>query len=146
MERYNEKMKNEQIRGYKKFSLDDKIKIFKEYSKTGKKIDGHTVFKGYPIGMWAIQIRYKAKREQLGKRTYNFSEEQLVILTELGILERQIDSTVDEKIDQLLEWNRNYPKYCLGKNSNLNHLPIELREEFNRMHKYYEYLKKRKNH
>lgn len=43
----------------------------------------------------------------LDKKGGNPTEDQLEKLDELGILERRIDSTLDEKIDALIEWKKN---------------------------------------
>lgn len=86
----------------KTISKEEKIQFFERYAEEGNgDIDGQTIFEGQPIGQWAIYIRYNLDK-------MNFSEEQIERLDELGILERQIDSTIDEKIDALIEWQQNH--------------------------------------
>ena len=96
-----------------KVSLEEKIEIFERFSKTEEELVGNTVFEGYPIGQWAIRIRASLKRKNEGKAdnaTINPSPEQLEKLETLGILDRQIDSTIDEKIQSLCDWMKKYPK------------------------------------
>ena len=38
-------------------SLERKIELFEQYLNTGKKLNGASVFEGYPVGVWAIGIR-----------------------------------------------------------------------------------------
>ena len=91
----------------KTVSLQEKIEIFERFLEEGNgDIDGQTVYEGKPIGQWAIQIRAGVKN---GYEGVNPTEEQLERLDELGILERRIDSTIDEKIDALIEWHQNHP-------------------------------------
>ena len=98
-------------------SLQEKIEIFERYLEQGNgDIDGQTVFEGNPIGQWAIQIRYRVKN---GYKGVKLEEEQLERLDELGILERKIDSTIDEKIDALVEWKKKYPDVIIER-KNLN--------------------------
>lgn len=137
------KMEIHELADKKGISFNDKIEIFKKFMKTGQNLNGKTIFEGHPIGQWAIQIRNQVKRNKQGKKSQNFSEEQLEILADLGILERQIDSTIDEKLDRLIKWNKMHPNYCPAQNISLYSLPIELRDEFNKMQRYYDYLKQR---
>lgn len=103
-----------------KVKLEQKIEIFEEFMKTGEELVGNTTFEGYPIGQWAIQIRNSLNRMNDGKDDkvkINPTKDQLEKLESMGILERQIDSTIDEKIDSLVEWRKRYPKikmitYC----------------------------------
>ena len=103
-----------------KVKLEQKIEIFEEFMKTGEELVGNTTFKGYPIGQWAIQIRTFLNRmnnEKDDKVKINPTKEQLEKLESMGILEKQIDSTIDEKIDSLVEWRRKISKnqnntYC----------------------------------
>ena len=74
-------------------SLEEKIELFEVYKDTGGDLKGTTIYKGYPIGQWSIQIRNKV----LNGNKISLTEEQLQRLERLGILERQIESTIDEK-------------------------------------------------
>ena len=95
------------------FSLQEKIETFERYLEAGNgEIDGQTIFEGKPIGQWAIQIRAQIKNQHKG---INPTEEQLEKLDELGILERRFDSTIDEKIDALIEWQQKYPDIILER-------------------------------
>ena len=136
--------------------LEQKIEIFEEFMKTGEKLVGNTIFKGYPIGQWAIQIRNNLNRMNEGKvekGKINPTKEQLKKLESMGILERQIDSTLDEKIDSLVEWSRRYPKIKITPMATDEELReyaktdeefIKLQEEYKKMQRYYEYVKYRK--
>lgn len=113
-----------------KITLEQKIEIFERFSEIGEELTGSTVFEGYPIGQWAIQIRYYLKRED---NTINPSEEQLERLSELGILQRRIDSTIDEKIEALIEWHKNYPDIKIErrkKDKAISRETIEKLEEY----------------
>ncbi len=95
-------------------SLEEKIEIFERYlEEENDDIDGLTVYEGKPIGQWAVQIRSWIKKGG------NPTEDQLEKLDELGILERRIDSTLDEKIDALIEWKKKYPDVVITR-ENLN--------------------------
>ena len=98
-----------------KISLGKKIEIFENFAKTGEELNGQTTYEGYPIGQWAIQIRSALKNGKDG--IINPTEEQLEKMSELGILDRQIDSTIDEKIDALIEWNGLYPDIEIERRS-----------------------------
>lgn len=139
-----------------KISLEDKIEIFERFSKIDEELTGSTMFEGYPVGQWAIQIRSSIKRMNEGKKVkvkINPSEKQLDRLDKLGILERQIDSTIDEKIEALVEWMKKYPKAQVSKNV-LKEILKEYAEtdeeyeaivsEYEKMKKYYDYAKYRK--
>ena len=82
-----------------------KIDVFSRFLETESEITGKTVFEGHPIGKWGIQIRNRLQRN-----TLHLTDEQSEKLEELGILERQIDAKIDEKIQQLVAWNMKYPK------------------------------------
>lgn len=94
----------------RKISLEEKLEIFERFAETEEELVGNTTFEGYPIGQWAIQIRNNTNRMNNGKKNPNGQyEKQLERLEKLGILERQINSTIEEKIDTIIEWNREYP-------------------------------------
>ncbi len=136
--------------------LEQKIEIFEEFMKTGEELVGNTIFKGYPIGQWAIQIRNNLNRMNEGKvekGRINPTKEQLEKLESMGILERQIDSTIDEKIDSLVEWGRKYPKIKIAPMATDEELReyvktdeefSQIQEEYKKMQRYYEYVKYRK--
>lgn len=135
-----------------KIFLEEKIEIFKRFSQTGEELTGQTIFEGYPIGQWATQMRSLIKNKRSG---LNASEEQMEQLIALGILERKIDSTIDEKIDELVDWSTRYPKV----NVHFANCPIDvlreyaqseeelkmLQEQYERMQKHYEYVRVRKS-
>lgn len=136
-------------------SLEEKIDIFEKYfHQENQEIDGQTMFDGYPIGQWAIQIRNTIKRFNEGKSEngITISEKQLERLDNLGILDRQIDSTIDEKIDMLVKWIEKYPKaknmhslpeYILRDYSSNEEEYVAITEEYSKMQKYYEYVRYR---
>lgn len=82
----------------------------------------------------------------------NPSEEQIQRLKALGILDRQIDSTIDEKIEMLVQWYQKYPKaeikedipenilreYCTNEEEY-----VVISEEYLKMQKYYEYVRRK---
>ena len=136
--------------------LEQKIEIFEQFMKTGEELVGSTTFNGYPIGQWAIQIRNSLNRMNDGdgdKVEINPTKEQLEKLESMGILERQIDSTIDEKIDSLVEWRRKYPKIKiipiatdeeLREYARTDEEFSKIQEEYEKMRRYYEYVKYRK--
>lgn len=139
-------------------NLEEKIRIFERFAKTGEKITLKTVFEGYPIGQWAIATRYLIKRAEKAGKKSRITENQLKRLEELGILEKRIDSTVDEKIDSLIEWRKKYPKLDMEKKSQKKVTTIlkneysnsdeeyeKIKEEYNKMKKYYNYIRIRKS-
>jgi len=87
-------------------SLQEKIEIFERFSKTGEELNGQTIYEGYPIGIWAIQIRSAIKN---GRSNISATEEQLETLSKLGILDRRIENTIDEKIDIIIKWTQEHP-------------------------------------
>lgn len=92
--------------------LAQKIEIFREYfssAKPGTRLTGNTVFKEYPLGVWAIRLRSEYKNKN---RT--FLPDDLSFLIDSGILDRQIEATIDEKIDALIEWKANHPDIVLS--------------------------------
>jgi len=141
----------------KVISLAEKIQIFEKFSKTGEELVGNTIFEGYPVGKWAIQIRNGLNRINNGKQekqTINPTKEQLEKLKKLGILERQIDSTIDEKIDKLVEWRRKYPKAVLvpivssevlREYAKTDEELKKLMEEYEKILNYYGYVRVRKS-
>lgn len=138
-----------------KITLEQKIEIFERFSETGEELTGSTMFEGYPVGQWAIQIRSSLKRMNEGKNErveINPSEDQLERLDLAGVLERQIDSTIDEKIEMLVQWMEKYPKaeimeeipeYILREYSNNEEEYTLITEEYSKMQRYYKYVRDR---
>ena len=141
-------------------SLEEKIELFERFAKTEEELVGNTTFEGYPIGQWAIQIRSSINRINRGnanKGELNLSETQLERLEKLGILERQIDSTIDEKIDELVKWKDEHPdikvaaatdryikEYLESNEKNINEDEREeLLKEYERMQRHLSYVKYR---
>ncbi len=135
--------------------LEEKIEIFKRFSQTGEKLKGNTVFEGYPIGMWAIQIRSELNRKIKGKEArIGATKEQLDMLQDLGILDRQKEARIDEKIDMLVEWRKKYPKVQIGQNipedtfrkyATNEEEYKKLVAEYEKIKKYYDYARNRKS-
>ena len=136
--------------------LEHKIEIFERFAKTGEELVGNTIFDGYPIGQWAIQIRYNVNRMNDGKDEkgrFNPTEEQLKKLESMGILERQFDSTIDEKIDSLIEWRKKYPKVKIApiatdkdlrEYSKTDEEYSQIKKEYEKIQRYYDYVRHRK--
>lgn len=132
-------------------TLAEKIEIFEKFMKTGGELVGNTTFEGYPIGQWAIQIRCGLNRINDGEG--NLTKEQLEKLKSMGILERRIDSTIDEKIDSLVEWRRKYPKIKITPIATDEELREyagtdeefrKIQKEYEKMQRYYDYVRYRK--
>lgn len=71
----------------------------------------------------------------------------------MGILERKIDSTIDEKMISLVEWRRKYPKIKITPISTDEELREyartdeefrKIQEEYEKMQRYYDYIRYRK--
>jgi len=133
-----------------KVTLEEKIEIFKRFRETGMELNGKTTFENYPVGQWAIQIR-----NQLNKGR-KLSKEDFEKLESLGILERNIESTIDEKISALIEWNEKYPRIMvmgdrkppielIQEYSNSEEETTRLVEAYEKMQKYYGYVIERMN-
>ena len=98
----------------KRIPFKQKIKLIEEFIKTGEVLTGKTVYKGYPIGVWVIQIRSQIKKMGNGEKKSNIIiitqlEEEMEKLVSLGITERVL-GTIDERINMLIEWKAKYPK------------------------------------
>ena len=118
----------------KKISIEQKIEIFERFKETGEELTGKTVFEGYPIGEWGISIRATINS---GNATYTAEIREK--LDSLGVLERQIEATIDERIQFIVDWNNKYPKAKLAKGKTI---PEEiLREYSNSGEEYNELLK-----
>ena len=138
--------------------LAEKVEIFEKFAQTGEVLAGNTIFEGYPIGKWAIQIRNSLNRVDKGEKEkgkINLTEEQLSKLEELGILERQFDSTLDEKINYLVEWRTKYPKIRITPTASKGELRDyvntdeeykKIQEEYKKVKGYYKYIRERKSH
>jgi len=99
----------------RKFLLQEKIEIFERYFEEGnKEITAQTIFENHPIGHWAIQIRSYLKQKD---KRINPTKEQLERLNKLGILEKRFDTTIDEKIDAVVEWYKKYPDIIVERTS-----------------------------
>ena len=130
-------------------TIDEKIAIFSRFIETGEKLTGKTMFEGQPIGQWGIQIRAALKGKNM-----NLTEEQLGKLEQMGVLEKQIDTTIDEKIQELVEWSARYPKARVDFAKNQTGFleqyaqsPEELKllqEQYERMRRLYEYVRARR--
>ena len=131
-------------------SIEEKIEIFEKFRETNEPLNGQTMYNGYPVGKWSIQLR-----SQIIKRGRNLPKEQLDKLAELGILERVIESTIDEKIEALVEWCQKYPNIIKFKSKFIpeemlkeySHSEEEYKKllaEYEKMQKYYEYISARK--
>ena len=134
--------------------LETKIEIFERFLQTGEELNGKTVFDGYPVGQWAVQIRNNIKRLESEKCPGKLPpKEQIEKLTNLGILERKKGAKIDEKIDLMADWIKKYPlaKICL----NIVRFEVleqyakseedleKLKQEYQEMIKYYEYARTR---
>lgn len=92
----------------------------------------------------------------------NLTEEQLQILTNYGVLERRIDSTLDEKIDAVVAWKEKYPKLSISRAKNkeistkvkvqLEQIAVdegiayfEIEEKYRKIQGYYDYIKQRES-
>jgi len=118
----------------KKISIEQKIEIFERFKETGEELTGKTIYQGYPIGEWGISIR-----ATINSGNASYTPEIREKLNSLGVLERQIEATIDERIQFIVDWNNKYPKAKLAKGKTI---PEEiLREYSNSGEEYNELLK-----
>lgn len=149
-ERITELSRNDRV------TFEQKIEIFTKFMQTGENLVGNTTFEGYPIGQWAIEIRRSFNRinEGTGQKTkFNFTEEQIEQLKDMGILERKFDKTLEEKIDYLIEWRKKYPEIKImpiatdreiRKHVESDEEFSQIKEEYEKIQKYYDYIRTRK--
>lgn len=139
-------------------SIDKKIEIFERFLKLGIKLNGQTVFEGHKIGQWAIQIRSISKKLKQGISISHYAKislEDVKRLETMGILDRCFESSIDEKIIEVVEWSKKYPDIKLDNSKSMKK---ELRkyasseEEFEALYKryykakgYYSYIRARKS-
>ena len=130
-------------------TIDEKIEIFSRFIKTGEKLTGQTIFEGYPIGQWGTQIRSALKSQNM-----NLTKDQLEKLEQMGVLDKQIDTTIDEKIQKLVDWSAKYPKARVdlkSKNGQLEEYAQsaeelkQLQEQHIKMKNYYLYIIQRRS-
>lgn len=126
-------------------TIEEKVRYIEQYLQKSKKssIAGNSVDEdGRPIGQWCIQIRSAITR---GKA---YNDKIMEKLKQLGILERQFDSTIDEKIDFMITFAKEYPElmkqmsYSHGiKNSAQERIKDEyVLAQIEQFNKYYAYV------
>ena len=133
-----------------KSKVEEKVKLIIKCAKTGEEITRKTIYQGKTIGVWLIQYR-----NQINKGKLNISADLLKQLEELGLLDRKIDSNIEEKIQEIIEWNKEYP---FARVTNLSCNMQELRrytnsdkeyekllEKYERMQGHYVYIRSRKS-
>lgn len=95
--------------------LNEKVELLKEYSKTGKTINGKTEYKGYPIGLWAISMKSAYKTGKVGKNLAKYLDE----LKKIGVInDKEISDplkTIEGKIDAIAEWNSKFPELIVRR-------------------------------
>ena len=132
-----------------KSKQESKLELIIKCAEAGEIITGNTIYQGKPIGKWLVQYRSQIKKG------LNISEEILDQLREYDLLERKIDSNLDEKIQELIEWNKKYPlakvtnltniNTILGKYANSENEYQELLKKYKKMQSYYTYIRTRKS-
>ena len=93
----SEKQKTDEENKNVRLTDEEKVKLFEEFlsEHPGEKITSKTVYKGYNIGTYVIQIRQKI----VYKKGY-CSEEVRAKLQELGLLYEKRDS-IEQKVENL---------------------------------------------
>ena len=104
----------------KSLTIEEKVNLFEEYlndENTDDIIISDTIYEGYPIGMYLISIRSELNNEEKAKK---YSKEIVKKLENLGLLEDRNESTIDEKIDRLIQFVQNNPElWKLNKGRNI---------------------------
>lgn len=161
MESNNNNSQNEKKQTTKRvegLAIDKKIEIFERFLKLGIKLNGQTVFEGHKIGQWAIQIRSISKKVKQGKCISNYARISLKDIEKLeamGILDRCFESSIDEKIIEVVEWSKKYPDIKLDNSYSMKkelRKYVSSEEEFEALYKryykakgYYGYIRARKS-
>lgn len=131
-----------------KSKVEEKLELIIKCAKTGEEITGQTIYQGKTIGKWLIQYRNLISKGKLKP-----SNEILKQLRELGLLEKKIDSNIGEKIQELIDWNKQYP-FAQVTNLSGNMLRRyttseeqyqELLKKYERMQGHYTYIRTRKS-
>ena len=118
-----------------KSKTEERIELIIKCAQTGEKITAKTIYEGKPIGMWLIQYRSLINNGHHLK----LSNEILDQLKKLGLLEKRICSSIEEKIQELIDWNEEYP---FAKVASLNDVNQELSRYTSSKEQYKELLKK----
>lgn len=126
--------------------VDMKIKLYEEFFKEGGRLTGSTVYKGYPLGQWGITLRRPEGQK-------NLTEKQYQAFKEMGVLDRLKGKAIEAEINELIEWHTKYPyiDFCsseisednLKKISTLVEEQKRIQQEYQRLRKYYQYIKVR---
>ena len=131
-----------------KSKLEEKLELIIKCAKTGEEITLQTIYQGKPVGRWLIQYR-----NQINAGKLKPSNEILKKLNELGLLEKKIDSKIGEKIQELIDWNKQYPfaqvtnlsGNMLRRYANSEEQYQELLKKYERMQSHYTYIRTRKS-
>lgn len=121
------------------------------YVRTGQELTVNSVYNGHPVGKWAIDIRSYYNTN----RTLALTEAEIKQLKEAGILERKFESTIDEKIQELVAWNAQYPmaklfnlygdiEDILRNYSNSDEKYQALLSQYEKLQRYYNYVRDRR--
>ena len=152
MSKQLKKPSDEKVKKYNSFtSSSKKVEAILAYVKNGGELTGNSVYNGKPVGQWAVQIRSYFNSD----RSIALTEEELKQLKEAGVLERQFESTIDEKIQELVDWNAKYPmaktfntyddiSHILRNYSSSNEEYQSLLSQYEKMQKYYTYVRDRR--
>lgn len=111
--------KIEKLSRVESLSISEKINLFEKFieENPNETIHGDTVFEGYPIGSYLIQIRSDIN---LDKNSFRYSEQDKEKLEKLGLLYEKKDS-IENKIVRLKEFCEKYP-YAFFDMSILNEI------------------------
>ena len=119
----SEKQKTDEENKNVRLTDEEKVKLFEEFlsEHPGGKITSKTVYKGYNIGTYVIQIRQKI----VYKKGY-CSEEVRAKLQELGLLYEKRDS-IEQKVENLAQYCRTNP-YAFSRDE--KQIPESLQKDY----------------
>lgn len=119
----SEKQKTDEENKNVRLTDEEKVKLFEEFlsEHPGEKITSKTVYKGYNIGTYVIQIRQKI----VYKKGY-CSEEVRAKLQELGLLYEKRDS-IEQKVENLAQYCRTNP-YAFSRDE--KQIPESLQKDY----------------
>lgn len=134
-----------------KSKVEENIELIIRCAQTGEKITAKTIYEGKPVGRWLIQYRSQINNG------YNLkiSKETLNQLKNRGLLDKRIGSSIENKIQELIEWNQEYPfaraaglscdMQALERYTSSKEEYDKLLEKYKKMQDNYTYIRTRKS-
>ena len=115
--------KIEKLSKGKTLAMEDKIDLFERFIKENpdESIHSDTIFEGYPIGQYLLQIRQSVIYD---KNTIRYSDEDKKKLEELGLLYKRFDN-IEAKVEKLRIYCEKHPYVFSNMKRTRERLQIE---------------------